>query len=564
MIDLLKILKITNFAIIKYSEFELYNGLSVFSGETGAGKSIILKAIKFVLGARADKTNIRSGEDFAKVQAVFFNVGHQTLSVLSEYNIEYDDCLIINRIMYQDGRNSIQINGENVTLTMLVKVCQSMVDIYNQEDHFSLLDKTKQLSVIDCFAGDKLKNLKKSLNEKLEDYNSICNRLLADDKNEEEKQRELDFLKFQIDEIQSNIFTEDEESQLESKKKIFNNAKKISDSLNECEKIFNFCYNGNGVDSALKDIQTELHYLTQFDENFELLNKRIGDVKIELDDILETISSKIDNVEITDNDIDLIENRLEKIKEIQKKYGKTRDIIDKVLQEKQQRVLFLENGEEEINKLNKQKTELELSLNSICNEITNERKHIAKNFESKIIKVLSDLGMNNTKFVVNFSKTSTFCFDCGLDNVEFLFSANLGQDVKPLNKIISGGELSRFMLAYKVVLSEHDKVDLLIFDEIDAGVSGEAGVMIAEKLCDISKFSQVLCISHLPQIVSYADYNYKIQKFVNDNQTISEIKLMTTKEKQDEIIRLIGLGCSSENSINLANEIIEQSKNYKK
>ena len=563
---MLKFLKIQDFAIIDNSEIDLCDGLNVISGETGSGKSIIMKAIKFVLGARADKNFIRNNKPFTRVQATFFDFDSRVKEILEQYEI-FDDELIITRTLYQDGKSDIKINGCAVTLSSLSKICSYMVDIYNQEDHFSLLDVKNHLIILDKFEEEKINALKLSISETLTKIHNINKTLSENCANEEDKARELDLLKYQVDEIENNIFTEQEENELLKKKNFYNNFKKIYDNIQSSLVVLENGYNGFSISSAIKSVENELINITEIDENYKKCYQRLNDIRFEIEDITDNLSNQIKNVEVSESEIDSIEERLEKIKILKKKYGNDLEQINKNCENFKNRIDFLENNELYIKKLLDEKCKLIENGLQYSSKLSAIRKNIAKNFENNIIKELQELGMKDSKLLVKFStalenKDIPFNKD-GVDTLEFMFSANKGQDFKPLHKIISGGELSRFMLAYKNVVRNIDKKDLIIFDEIDAGISGGIGQKIAIKLNAISKNCQIISISHLAQIISMADRNFLVHKETKANNTISMIEEISGPKLENEIARVCGNGLVSKTNLSLAQELINSAKEIK-
>ena len=565
---MLKFLKIQNFAIIKQSEVDFSDGLNVISGETGSGKSIVLKALKFVLGARGDKSAIRDNCAFTKVQATFFDYqNEELLSILNDFGIDVDEQLIISRTMHIDGKNDIGINGSSVTLNMLNKVTNNLVDIYNQEEHFSLLDVKKHLKIIDAFDYVNIEKIKTSLENIINEIKEIDAKLYESGANLKDKEREIDLLQYQIDEIQNNIFTDEEYDELINKKKVYANIKKITEYVEKGHSIIDQGYNGYSLSSAIKEAQVALSNLYNIDNEYEKLNDRLDNIKFELNDIDEILSDKLSELDVSDSEIDAVEERLEIIKTLKKKYGEDLNSINKTLNEFKDRLNFIQNNEQVVKELNEKRELLIKQGVNLSKELTGIRKNISKNFSTKIVTELADLGMKNSRFEVNFKNYVSindlpFNKD-GQDNVEFIFSANRGQDLKPLNKIISGGELSRFMLAYKNVAHEFDKKDLLVFDEIDAGISGSIGQQLAIKLHKISKECQIVSISHLPQIISMAKNNYLVEKHIVDDQTQSFIKQISGEDLLKEVSRVSGNGEVSETNIKLAQELIEKAKEFK-
>ena len=560
---MLKLLKIQNFAIIQQSEVNFSNGLNVISGETGSGKSIVLKALKFVLGSRGDKSVIRDKCDFVKVQATFFDFENEELNnVLSDFGIDCDEQLIISRSMHLDGKNDIRVNGSSVTLNMLNKISSYMVDIYNQEEHFSLLDVKKHLQIVDAFKYNEVYAYKNKIALILDEIKEIDEKLQQNCASEEDKAREIDLLSYQIQEIEGNIFTQEELNDLLNKKNIFANLKKISEHLQNCTSIMEQGYSGFPLASAIKEVQVHLSNLNNIDSSYNDLISRLDNIKFEIQDISEQLLSNLEILDVSDSEIDKVEERLDSIKTLKKKYGPELEDIEKNLKEFKNKLDYIENNDKIVNELNKKKAELISNGLKESEKLSKLRHEIANSFEMNIIAELNDLGMKGAKFKVMFKeyeKVNSLPFNKdGIDNVEFIFSANQGQEMKPLSKIISGGELSRFMLSYKNVAHKIDAKDLLVFDEIDAGISGAMGQKLAIKLNNIGKDCQIISINHLPQIICMANSNYLVEKITKDNQTISIIKNINKEELINEVARLCGNGEVSQTNLKLATELLEQ------
>lgn len=561
---MLRFLNIQNFAIIKQSELNFCNQLNVLSGETGSGKSIIMKAIKFVLGSRSDKTVIRDGAPYAKVEATFFDVDNNSLEFLRKLDIDFDDEIIISRKIYIDGKNEIKINGCSVSLGMLNSITQSMVDIYNQQDHFSLLNIKKHLQILDEFCAGQSNAIKNNLKLLIEEVKEIDEKLKTNFVDEDQKNKELDLLHFQIQEIEQNIFSEKEYEDLQNKKKYLNNFKKILENLNFAYSILESGYKNNSLSSALRDIQCNISIIEQYDESFKDISERLNNAKYEIEDIKDFVSNKITGLDVSDEKIDEIEDRLQKIKNLQRKYGQNLPDITKSLDEYKQRLYYLENNQKILEDLSNSKENLLSKILIEYEKLSKIRHQTAKTFEESIMVELTDLGMKDCSFKVNFIKNEQILYSInGNEEVEFVFSANKGQEMKSLSKIISGGELSRFMLAYKNVSNQSDKKDLIIFDEVDAGISGMIGQKIAYKMNKISNFCQVIAVSHLPQIISMADKNLHVYKDVIDDQTMSFVDELQGEKLVKEIARVCGNGEISQNSLGLAKDLLDSSKSYK-
>ncbi len=562
---MLKKLVIKNIALIDNVEIDFSKGLNILSGETGSGKSVVIESINFVLGAKADKSLISHGQDFAYVQAEFdVSNNNAVKSLLTEFDIEDDDFIIISRKLSHEGRSDIKVNGTSFTASMLKKITAHLVDVHGQSEHFYLLKEANQLTTIDKYCGQKILDIKNTISKKYNEYKEIKTKLDQLGGDEASRTIRLDILSYQIKEIEdAEIKEKEEEELLELKKKLLN-QEKIVNSLNSSY------YSLSSDGCAIDNLQTALHnlsYLSNFSEAYSTLYERLDTLKSEIDDISQDISTEIDKFDYEDSNINEIENRLDLIKKINKKYGPTyQDIIE-----------FLNNAKEEHCKLSNFSSlseELLIKESKVLNELYREyktlsdlRKSSAKDFSEKIKAELIELGMVNANFVVEFNqfpnKDDINVNLLGQDEITFMFSANLGEPLKPLSKIISGGEISRFMLAVKTVTSKLQDINTFIFDEIDAGISGKIAEVVAEKFAKISINTQILAITHLPQITAMSDVSYLIFKKEIDKKTKSFVKILTHQEKVLEVSRIIGGNSDDEISLQHAENLINKANQYK-
>lgn len=558
---MLKQLKIKNIAIIDECTIEFGHGFNVLSGETGAGKSIIIDSLEFVLGARADKTLIKSGEDAASVTAVFdLSDVPQNEEIFKLLGLEEENILVVSRIMNLQGKNECRVNGEITSVSVLKKITYLLVNIFGQHDSVVLLDSKNHLDMLDDVDEDSLLPLKNKLNLLLDEIKNIDSQIASLGGLGEERIRNIDILKYQIDEIAAANLQEDEEQELEVKLKKLQDREKIADLINSSLGVLNGDYN---ISSAIKAANSNLELLEHYDELYSDLKKRLQSVKYEVEDVVSTLEEESSGLEYSENDLNAVIDRLEVIKDLKRKYGSSISDVLSYLENAQNRLDLLLNAEVNIVKLTDKKKTLCKDVFEVSQELTKKRKLIADKLQNNVVLELKELGMKNAKFVVNFEEyNSSNIMDIvssnGADNVEFLFSANLGVPVAPLSKIISGGEMSRFMLAFKCVAGGDNKT--YVFDEIDAGIGGEVGTIVAKKISKIAKNAQVLCVTHLAQIACFGDNNYLIKKTESENKTTTNVMLLDANGKQQEITRMIGSVNSVEYASKHASELIKEAE----
>ncbi len=563
---MLQKLSIKNVALIDSAEIEFNGGLNVLSGETGSGKSVILESLNFVLGAKADKNMIRSGQHECSVKA-YFNLDQidDFEPIFDECDIEYEDTLILSRKFNADGKSQIKLNGNTVTVGMLKKFTSKLVDVHGQSEHFNLLKTSNQLSLIDNIGGIKLQNIKNDIKQTYCKYKDILNKLQELGGDERQRQYKLDLLTFQIDEIENADIKEKEEDELLIIKEKLKNQEKIIGALNTVKSALN---DDGGVSDVLSNATRVASGISQLDDKYLNVYNRLMDAYSEVDDISDTFARLIDEFDLSEYNADEIEDRISVIKSIKKKYGNNYHEINTFLINAKAEKELLDNYNENTKQLNEQKSELETILYKKYLLLSDERKVISDKFSKEVLVHLKELGMNKSKFTVVFSDTPEF-ENCefnsvnGIDKIEFLFSANLGEPLKPLSMVISGGEMSRFMLAIKANTSLQNTVSTFVFDEIDAGISGVIAQVVAEKFALISKNTQIIAISHLPQISAMADNNLLIKKYEQDGATFTSVKTLSHNEKINEIIRLIGGDENSLTAKSHAEDLINRASQFK-
>lgn len=569
---MLQRLEIQNIAIIDRVGIELGEGLNVLTGETGAGKSIIIDSINAVLGERLSKELIRTGRDKAVVEAVF-NVERDRLSDLFEnFGIEWeeDDTLIISREFSTSGKNTCRINGKIATVSMLKQMGERLIDVHGQHDNQSLLRIDSHIDLMDSFADARLQSLKEEFLGHLEVYRQIKNRLksLYGDKNKRE--RKIDILKFQIDEIKKAKLKPGEEEELERQKEVLVNYEKIISTLSKSYELLDT--GGKLEVSALDKINesvSDLGEIERFDDKYSALKKRLEAVSYELDDIVSEIRGLRDDVEYDPGLLEQIEERLDLLYKLKKKYGDSIEEILEYQKKMRQELDEIINNEEIIIKLNEDLSTKDEQLYNTAKAINSERIKAAKLLEDKIGVELKDLEMKSARLKVNIEfddskeKGERKYNQNGLDKVEFMISTNVGEPLKPLSKIASGGEMSRIMLAIKTILANVDKMPTMIFDEIDIGISGIAAQKVGEKLCYISKNHQVISVTHLAQIACMADNNYYIDKKTKDGNTETVVNKLDEKGVKNEIARILGGANISEITMKHAEEMLNHAKMFK-
>ncbi len=561
-------LTIKNIALIECVNIDFLNGLNVLSGETGSGKSVIIESLNFVLGAKADKTLIRTGQNDCYVCAEFDVSNNKSiLEAYNEFDFDADDVLILSRKFDINGKNSIKINGNTVNVSMLRKFTRSLVDVHGQSEHFELLNTGNQLKLLDNFGGDKLFSLKeniKTLYDELRGINIELDKLGGD---ESFRLNRLDVLNYQINEIENANITENEEDELLVIREKIKNQEKIINALNAVKEIIN---GENGISDLLLLGAKNANIISKYSPEYERLSEQISNLIDNADSVLSDTQSMLEGFDYNDYDNDYIEQRLEIIKLLKKKYGgdyaEINSFLENAIAERDKLNNFNENAE--ILLLNRKQI-LTKELYTLYGNLSQLRKENALILSKNVSEELIELGMPSAKFSVLFSDVPTIdnCkFDSpnGYDQIEFLFSANLGEPLKNLSAVISGGEMSRFMLAIKAQSARYNDVSTYVFDEIDAGISGNVATTVAKKLVKISKNTQVIAITHLPQISVYADNNLLISKSEENDKTVSSVCMLNDENKINEIIRLVGGSSDNEHARQHAINLIHDANEYKK
>lgn len=558
---MLKNIKIKNIALIDICELNLFEQLNVLTGETGSGKSIIIDSLSFVFGARSDTSIIKSGENFCEVEALFINCINEAQKLLEEKNIEYNGTIVLYRKLTIEGKTECKINGIKVPLAFLRVVSSLLIDMHGQHENQKLMLANNQMEIVDNFIGNEIKEKKLELALVISEINTQ-NKIIKDlGGNEIERANIADFLKFQLKEITNAKIKEGELEELLNKRTILENKQKISENLSAI--ISALGGDEYGATRSIGEAKSFAHALNSYGDNFENLSERLENVSIEVQDILNEYENNNLEDEEGGQNLDQLNERIYKIKNIFKKYGDLKQ-IEQFTIESEKRLNALENSQEvynecllKIEKLNKKGIEIANSINDI------RAKHAPK-FETLMVLHLKTLGMKNAQFKINSIVLDDETFNKnGNAEISFLFSGNLGEPLKELSKIASGGELSRISLALKTITSAEDDIASMIFDEIDTGISGAMGVVVAEKMAIVAKNKQVIVVSHLPQIAAMGDYNFLIEKIEQNGKTKTSIKLLNKEQKVNEVARLIGGTLASTHANNHATELIENSIKFK-
>ncbi len=558
-------LTIKNVALIERADIEFGTGLNVLSGETGAGKSVILDSVNFVLGAKADRNMIRYGESECMVKAEFsLPENAKALSALREMDIDTDGEIIVSRKFSDTGKNSIKINGNAVTVSMLRQITDALVDVHGQSEHFFLLKESNQLKTLDSVIGQELQEKKQALSVLLKEKREIEERIKLLGGDEQERGRRLDILRFQIDEIESVDLKDGEEEELLAKRNKINNLEKIISALKES--ISALSDEGGALD-ALRIATRSLASIAKLDESYAELCDKIEGIAADTDDVASTLSELGEELYFDENEAVETETRLDAIRALKRKYGADKTQIDDYYQNICQEYELLSDCEGQYAILTTKKEKIEDKILDICQAMTNLRKRHGNAFCQRVINELKTLNIAHAQFDIDFTPYTKADVSGasvnGLDNICFMFSANAGEPMKTLGKIISGGEMSRFMLAIKTQLSSVNEISTYIFDEIDAGISGKTAKVVGEKLARIAKNTQIIAVSHLAQIAVMSDREFLIEKTELDGKTLTQVKSLDETAQREEIVRLLGGESGDEFAHKHAEELLKQANKYK-
>lgn len=550
-------LNIKNFALIESLSISFDKGFNVFTGETGAGKSILIDAINYVLGSKFNKDLIRTGENKTFVEAVFTVENDRTCEILNELSVEYEDLVIIERETFQSGKSIIKVNGRSVLVSNLKKITSTLLDIHGQHENQNMLDWTSHVQYLDFFGQDKIGQEMGKYRESYEKLSSVRARMSALSAGGEDEKL-ADFISYQINEIKAAKLVPGEDSELQERAAILSNAEKISGTLNS---TYSALY--EGVDDAPSIFDTlgvvirDLKAIEAHHQELKKFTKDIEDVYYSLEGIVEEVRSFKSSIQYDENELEEINSRIFQISSLKKKYGKSIEEILANLEEMSERFDELVNRNEILEKLKKDEASILEEAKKQAEVLHRIRLEAAAVLEKRIHKELSFIGLGKSVFKVNVEASGKLLAN-GSDKVQFFISTNPGEPAKPLERVVSGGELSRIMLALKTIFVDKDKIPSVIFDEIDTGISGRVAQSVSEKMYSISVDHQVFCVTHLPQIASMSDSHYHVSKDTKDGKTFTEVRLLDRKEKELEVAKMIGGSEVSNITLENAKELISK------
>lgn len=534
---MLQYLHVKNLALIDEIEVEFGRGLNILTGETGAGKSIILGSVNLALGGRYTKDILRQGTRYGLVELTFSVESERQIRRLKELDVYPEDGFVTLQRRLMEGRSVSKINGETVQMATLKAVSAILIDIHGQHEHQSLLYKKNHLAIVDAFAGEETKKQKEKVAETWQQYKGKIRELSEAGTNGSERAKELAFLKFEVDEIVRAELKEHEDEELESCYRRMCNGKKIAQSVAEC-----YQYTGEDGESASEKLGRALRTLSEAvdaDEQLSQLYTQLADVDNLLNDFNHELAEYQKNCEFSDEEFYETEKRLNEINHLKTKYGNSYEEIMAYCKKQEERIGILENYDTYMQELEKSCEQLSQKYLELAGKLSALRQKKAKMLEKKIQKGLEDLNFEQVQFEIHFAEKKEYAKD-GIDDVEFRISLNQGQPVKPLTEVASGGELSRIMLAIKAVMADKDEIETLIFDEIDVGISGRTAQKVSEKMALIGKEHQVICITHLAQIAAMADRHFLIEKKTEDAVTRTQIYPLNEENSVEELARILG------------------------
>ncbi|MBS5017128.1 MAG: DNA repair protein RecN [Eubacterium ventriosum] len=531
-------LHVKNLALIEEVDVDFEKGLIVLTGETGAGKSLILGSVNIALGNKASKDMIRKGTDYSLVELTF-SVSENCAKQLKKYDIymEEDNIVTVTRKI-SEGRSISKINGETVNIKTLKNVMSLLIDIHGQHDHQSLLYTKNHLDILDKFAKDSILELKEQIKEEYSKYTKLIKKLEEFNIDEGQKAREIEFAEYEVNEIESANLKPEEDVQVEEEFKKLSNSKEIVSALSEIYNALSYETAG-GLGDIINKAVMDINSIKGMDEKISQFQTELYDI----DNLCRELTSQIydynSGMDFNPEYVREVEERLDVINHLKLKYGNNIEEILRYKEEKEEYLEKLNNMTDEMESVKNQISELEGTLNNLCTKLSEQRKKAAKELEVLVKQALVDLNFIAVEFEIQITRKESIG-ENGFDNVEFMISTNPGESVKPLVKVASGGELSRIMLAIKSILATEDDIDTLIFDEIDTGISGQTAMKVAEKMAKISRNHQVICISHLSQIAAMADSHYLIKKTADENSTTTSIKKLTRQQSIEELVRING------------------------
>ena len=549
---MLSLLHIENIAVIECAEISFDRGFNVLTGETGAGKSIVIDAISAILGERAYRDMIRTGTQAASVRAVF--TGVPELPWFEENGVEYDSETVIQRQIHLDGKNVCRVNGSLVSVSILRKLGIQLINIHGQHDTASLFDEDNHLTMLDAFGDNQ--QLQADYQEKYASVAALRREIERMTMDEGEKLRRMETLRYQIEEIEKAELEPGEDEALEERRKILQNSEKLSDGLNDAAECLYGGEDSDGAAGLLAQAEYALSRLVRFSDSFSSLHDRVNDLKYQVQDIAEEVRDARDELSYSADELEQIESRLDVIHKLRRQYGATCGDILEYLEKSKKELDDIEFADDHLERLKGKLKKAEKQAWDAALVLRKNRQETAQKLSERILTELAQLDMPRVQFQCQFQEQELG--STGADAVAFYMSANAGEALKPLSKVASGGELARIMLAMKNVLAEKDQVETLIFDEVDTGVSGRAAQKVAEKLRSVAAHKQVLCVTHLPQLAALADTHLLIAKSERDGRTYTTVTPLDLEGRKRELARIIGGANITETTLKSAEEMLCQ------
>ncbi len=555
---MLELLHIENIAIIEAADIEFAPGFNALTGETGAGKSIVIDSLSAVLGQRTSRELIRTGAEKAFVSAAFSGMAPELTEELG-IQPEADGTLLLQREIQTDGKNVCRINGRPVTVSQLRALGTRLLNIHGQHDGQQLLDEEQHIVYLDSFG--RVESLAITYAEKYKNFTDIRRQIGALQMDEAEKARRVDTLQYQIEELRRAKLTPGEEEELTARRGMLRNAEKFLGAVAGADYALNGDDSGGGALSALRQAQDALSGVRNLDDAFGQLYERLGEAYSEVYDIAATVEDKRGELDVSPGELDRVESRMDLLYRLKKKYGATvEDMLDYQARCEAE-LAQIEDAGDTLARLEQALSKAEKEARQAAQALSDARKAAAEQLTSQILAELQQLDMGKIRFAVDFAEKPLD--SDGMDTVRFLMSANVGEELRPIHKIASGGELARIMLAMKNVLSEQDHVGTMVFDEVDTGVSGRAAQKVAEKMARISRRKQVLCVTHLPQLAAMADTHFSVEKGERGGRTYTEVRRLDREQRRRELARLTGGSHVSQTMLDGAEELLVQAEKFR-
>ena len=555
---MLELLHIENIAIIEAADIEFAPGFNALTGETGAGKSIVIDSLSAVLGQRTSRELIRTGAEKAFVSAAFSGTAPELTEELG-IQPEADGTLLLQREIQTDGKNVCRVNGRPVTVGQLRALGARLLNIHGQHDGQQLLDEEQHIVYLDSFG--RVESLAITYAEKYKNFTDIRRQIGALQMDEAEKARRVDTLQYQIEELRRAKLTPGEEEELTARRGMLRNAEKFLDAVAGADYALNGDDSGGGALSALRQAQDALGGVRHLDDAFGQLYERLGEAYSEVYDIAATVEDKRGELDVSPGELDRVESRMDLLYRLKKKYGATvEDMLDYQARCEAE-LAQIEDAGDTLARLEQALSKAEKEARQAAQALSDARKAAAEQLTSQILAELQQLDMGKIRFAVDFAEKPLD--SDGMDAVRFLMSANVGEELRPIHKIASGGELARIMLAMKNVLSEQDHVGTMVFDEVDTGVSGRAAQKVAEKMARISRRKQVLCVTHLPQLAAMADTHFSVEKGERGGRTYTEVRRLDREQRRRELARLTGGSHVSQTMLDGAEELLVQAEKFR-